>query len=78
MLVLSVFPQVGFALSSAFGFMAAVNFVMAFFVFVLIAKCLTMSCRISVLESKLRGLAQQVAVDHVEPADEQRTGRRPS
>ena len=64
-LILGIFPQVGFFFSEAFGFMAPVNFVFAFIIFVLVAKCLSLSCRVSELECNLRDLTQQVAVDEL-------------
>ena len=65
-LFLSIFPQVGTLFSELLGFYAPVNFVFLFFIFVLFAKCFAMSRHASQLESKIKELAQQIAIDNLE------------
>ena len=65
-LVLSVCPQFGYAISDVVGFMAPVNFVFAFFIFVLTVKCFSMSRHESELENKVKELTQEIAIERLE------------
>ncbi len=71
-LLLSIFPEIAVAASDAFGFMAPVNFIFLFFIFVLILKNFAGSRRVSQLESRVQELAEQVAInqlDHYERSE---------
>jgi len=71
-LLLSIFPEIGYAISNAFGFLAPVNFIFALFLFILTVKLLSMSRRASELETKVRELTQQVALAQFEKEQAQR------
>lgn len=65
-LLLSLFPQIGTWFSKLFGFLAPVNFIFLFFIFILLMKTFAMSGQISHLESKIKELSQQIAIDNLE------------
>lgn len=65
-LLLSVFPQIAMFFSKTLGFMATVNFVFLFFIFILLLQCYRSSKRISQLDMKVKELAQQVAIDRLD------------
>jgi len=71
-LVLSVFPELGIWFSDLLGVQSPVNFVLLFFIAVILAKCFSLARQVSQLENKVKELAQQVAVsklDHYERYD---------
>lgn len=65
-LLLSLFPQIGTWFSEILGFQAPINFIFLFFIFVLLAKCFSMSRQISHQETKIKELTQQVAITRLE------------
>ena len=72
-LLLAIFPQIGSALSDVMGFQAPVNFVFLFFIFVLLMKSYHSTRTVSELETKVKELSEQIALDrldHYERASE--------
>ena len=65
-LLLSVFPQIGYWFSDLLGFQAPINFVFLFFIFVLLVKGFITSRHASQLETKVRELSEQVAYDRLD------------
>ena len=65
-LLASIFPQVFFWLSNLVGTMAPSNFVFLFFIFILLIVCFRLSVRLSQLDTKLRELTQQLAIEKFE------------
>ena len=65
-LILSIFPQIAGGLSDLFGFIAPVNFVFLLFIFILLVKSYYMSKRISELDTKVKELTQQIAIDRLD------------
>ena len=63
LLLLSLFPQAAFWLSRALGFQSPINLVYLLIIFVLLVKQFFMTIRISQMDSKLRSLAQKVALN---------------
>lgn len=68
-LLLSIFPEIAYACAALFQFQAPVNFVFLAFIGVLLAKCFTMSVRASQLETKVRELTEQIAIEQLESHD---------
>lgn len=66
LLVVSIFPGIFYLLSAIAGTMSVANFVFLFFIFVLLIECFTLSVRVSQLDTKLRNLAQQLAIEKFE------------
>lgn len=66
LLLASIFPQVFFWLSNLVGTMAPSNFVFLFFIFILLIVCFRLSARLSQLDTKLRELTQQLAIEKLE------------
>ena len=66
LLLASIFPQVFFWLSNLVGTMAPSNFVFLFFIFILLIVCFRLSVRLSQLDTKLRELTQQLAIEKLE------------
>lgn len=66
LLVVSIFPGIFYLLSSIVGTMSVSNFVFLFFIFVLLIECFTLSVRVSQLDTKLRNLTQQLAIEKYE------------
>ncbi|MCC6108998.1 MAG: DUF2304 domain-containing protein [Denitrobacterium sp.] len=64
-LLLSIFPQIGYWFSDLLGFQAPINFIMLFFIFVLLIKGFITSRHASQLETKVRELSEQVACDRL-------------
>lgn len=62
----SLFPQVFYALSSAVGTYAPVNFVFLFFIFVLLVQSFNLSMRISQADTRIKELTQQLAIEKFE------------
>lgn len=65
-LMLSIFPQIGYWCSEMLGFQAPINFIMLFFIFVLLIKGFITSRHASQLETKVRELSEQVAYDRLD------------
>lgn len=66
LLLVSIFPQAFFWLSSLVGTMSPSNFVFLFFIFILLIVCFKLSVRLSQLDTKLRELTQQLAIEKYE------------
>lgn len=66
LLLASIFPQVFFWLSNFVGTMSPSNFVFLFFIFILLIVCFRLSVRLSQLDTKLRELTQQLAIEKLE------------
>ena len=64
--ILSLFPQIFYALSSVVGTYAPVNFVFLFFIFVLLIQSFNLSMRISQADTKIKELTQQLAIEKIE------------
>ncbi len=75
-LLLSIFPEIAVAASDAFGFMAPVNFIFLFFIFVLILKNFAGSRRVSQLECRVQELAEQVALNQLDHYERSETAAR--
>lgn len=65
-LVVSIFPQVFYWLSSLAGTDAPVHFVFLFFIFVLLIQSFNLNMRISQADTKIKELTQQLAVEKFE------------
>ena len=65
-LVLSIFPDLGIWCADLLGVQSPVNFVLLFFIAVLLVKCFLLARQVSQLENKTKELAQRVAVDRLE------------
>lgn len=65
-LLLSVFPEIASFFSGLLGFIAPVNFVFIFFIFILIVRDFFMNRRISQLENRVKELTQQIALDKLD------------
>ena len=66
LLLASIFPQVFFWLSNLVCTVSPSNFVFLFFIFVLLIVCFRLSVRLSQLDTKLRVLTQQLAIEKLE------------
>lgn len=66
LLLLSIFPQVFYVLAGIVGTMSVSNFVFLFFIFFLLIACFVLSVRVSQLDTKLKGLTQQLAIEKLE------------
>lgn len=64
--LVSIFPGIFYTLSDLAGTMSVANFVFLFFIFVLLINCFSQSVRISQLDTKLRDLTQQLAIERFE------------
>ena len=63
LIVFSVFPKIVYLMSDMTGTQTPVNFIFLFVIFLLILKMFRMSVRISQLETKIKDLAQKMAID---------------
>ena len=68
-LILAFIPQIAFAAAGFFHFQAPINFVFLAFIAILLVKCFMMSVRTSQLETKLRELTQQLAINALDAKD---------
>lgn len=66
LLLLSIFPGVFFVLSDFAGTIAPVNFVFLFFIFLLLVQSFTLTMRISRADTRIKELAQQLAIEKFE------------
>lgn len=58
--------QIATALSDAIGFIAPVNFIFLFFIFVLLLKSFHSSLQVSQLNTRVKELSQQIAIDRLD------------
>lgn len=70
--VFALFPKVADTLASMLGIYSTANFLFLFTIFILIMKLFSMSITISVLETKLKELAQSKALESNERQNEQK------
>ena len=63
LLILAVFPGIAYWAADLLGFMSPINFVYVVIIFLLLVKQFFMSIRLSQLDSKVRMLTEQVALD---------------
>ena len=63
LLILAVFPGIAYWASSLLGFISPINFVYIVVIFLLLAKQFFMSIKLSQLDSRLRILTEQVALN---------------
>ena len=63
LIILSVFPGLADLLANALGFYSTVNFVFLFFIFILLIKQFLLTIKLSQMETKMRGLAQKLAIE---------------
>ena len=63
LLVLAIFPGIAYWAANLLGFMSPINFVYIVIIFLLLVKQFFMSIRLSQLDSKVRILTEQVALD---------------
>lgn len=68
-LLLAIFPGIAYAAAGLFQFQAPVNFVFLAFIAILLIKCFTMSIHASQLETKIRELTEQIAIEQLENHD---------
>lgn len=73
LLLLSIFPQAAFWLSRMLGFQSPINLVYLLIIFVLLVKQFFMTIRVSQMDSKLRSLAQKVALNEEKASRAQNT-----
>lgn len=73
LLLLSIFPQAAFWASRMLGFQSPINLVYLLIIFVLLVKQFFMTIRVSQMDSKLRSLAQKVALNEEKAARAQST-----
>ena len=63
LIVFSVFPKIVYLMSDMVGTQTPVNFIFLFVIFLLIPKMFRMSVKISQMETKIKDLAQKMAID---------------
>ena len=63
LIILSVFPGLADLLANALGIYSTVNFVFLFFIFILLIKRFLLTIKLSQMETKMRGLAQKLAIE---------------
>lgn len=63
LLILAIFPGIAYWASRLLGFVSPINFVYIVIIFVLLARQFSMSIKLSQMDSRLRILTQQVALN---------------
>lgn len=63
LLILAIFPGIAYWVSNLLGFISPINFVYLVIIFLLLAKQFFMSIKISQLDSRVRILTEQVALN---------------
>ena len=74
-LLLSIFPYIGYWASYLLNMQSPISFVMLFFIALLIAKCFSLARQVSQLENKLKELTQRVAVDRLDHYERSESGQ---
>ncbi|MGI6153516.1 MAG: DUF2304 domain-containing protein [Christensenellaceae bacterium] len=74
LIILSVFPQIAYALSALIGIQTPLNFILLLMIAILILKVFLMTIKISQLEEKTKKLAQKIAYDEFEQQVEKKDG----
>ena len=75
-LLLSIFPYIGYWASYLLNMQSPISFVMLFFIALLIAKCFSLARQVSQLENKLKELTQRVAVDRLDHYERSENGQK--
>lgn len=75
LIVMSVFPELVIWGARVTGVQSPVNFVFLCIIFILMVKIFRLSVKVSLLESKLQGLAQRYGIDHLK--EELSEGKQP-
>ena len=70
LIIMGIFPQIVYVVSSCIGFQTPVNMVFLMIIFVLIVKNFLSTLEISHLENKVDNLAQQIAIEKKVQKDE--------
>ena len=65
-ILLAAFPKIAYFFARLLGFQAPINFVFIAFIGILLVKCFTMSLHTSQLETKLKELTQQIAINQTD------------
>lgn len=73
LIVISIFPSIPAFVSKILGIMAPVNFLFLFMIFILLVKVFSMSLKISALETKLKNLIQEIAIQDKEEEENEKT-----
>lgn len=63
LILFSIFPQIVYFMSDLSGTQTPVNFIFTFIIFVLIMRMFRMTVKISQLETRLRDLVEQLAIE---------------
>lgn len=71
LILFSIFPQIAYVLSDLAGTQAPVNFIFLFVIFLLMVRMFRMTVKISQLETKVKELAQKMAIDEKLKKEEQ-------
>lgn len=74
LIVFSVFPKTAYILSDLVGTEAPSNFIFLLIIFLLLLKVFSLSVRLSQLETKVKELAQRMALERLEEEKASRSG----
>lgn len=69
LIVISIFPQIIYALAALFGVASPANLIFVFIIFILLLKLFMMTIELSQLENKVKELIQQIAIKEKEDED---------
>lgn len=72
LVILGLFPIIAISVSDVLGVLSPANFVFLIVIALLLYKCFSLSTRISVLERKISAVAQSIAIEEKENANEQK------
>ena len=64
LIIVSVFPKLGIYVAQLIGIISPVNFIFLLMIFILFLKVFTLSLKVSHLESMIRNLAQEYAINN--------------
>lgn len=63
LVIVSVFPKIADVATEILGIMSTVNFIFLFIIFILILKIFSLTIKISILDNKLKQIAQKIGLD---------------
>lgn len=66
LVVLGIFPQISYGLSSFFGFESPSNFILLCVIAILLIRIFSLTAKVSLMRTKLDSLAQEIALDRNE------------
>lgn len=66
LMIISIFPQIAYALSALLGIQTPINFILLVIIGLLLLKVFLMSVRISQIQDKMKNMAQKIAYDEFE------------